>query len=113
MKKIIEKEFKSYYRKNAMFFNGDTIFTYPNQASPLINFKDGLGCFAGQIQEVFLFQNTLFVEVAEPEHANLIRYSAKTFLRGRIYCRIFRWRNVSIYAAKIKKTWWPKNGISA
>jgi NAD+ diphosphatase len=84
MRKIIEKEFKSYYEQNAMFFNRNTIFTYPNQTSPLINFKAGLDCFVGQIQEVFLFQNRLFVEVAEPEHANLISYSAKIFLRGLI-----------------------------
>lgn len=84
MRKIIEKEFKSYYRHNAMFFNENTIFTYPNQTSPLINFKEGLDCFVEQIQDVFLFQDKLFVQVGESETANLIGCSAKTFLRGLI-----------------------------
>ena len=37
-----------------------------------------------KIQDMFLFQNKLFVQVGGSEHANLIGYCAKTFLRGLI-----------------------------
>lgn len=83
MRKIIEKDFKSYHRKNSVFFSENTIFTYPNRKTPFINFKDGLDCFVGQVQEAFIFQNMLFVELDAPEQrSDLTSYSAKAFLRG-------------------------------
>lgn len=84
MIKIIEKKFQSYYRYNSIFFKENTIFTYPNQISPLINFKDGLDSFGEKIQDVFLFQNKLFVQVGKSEQTNLIDCPAKFFLRGLI-----------------------------
>lgn len=82
MRRVIEKDFKSYYRNNAIFFCEEYIFTYPNKKTPLINFKNGLDFCKDKILDVFLYKNILFVELVSPDHIPLSYFPTKAFLQN-------------------------------
>lgn len=82
MKKISIQNFNSYYKYKAIFFNQENIIVHANQYIPFINFKEGLDYFATKIQEVFLQQNILFVQLNNSNIDDKFDiYSTKFFLR--------------------------------
>lgn len=90
MKKILEKDFRTYAQHDALFFSGTDIIVNEYKSSPLLSLEEGLNKTKAQSAEVFLHNKILLVELEEFDKlCGLVAISSKYFLRQTIDANMF------------------------